>query len=45
MLSATSAPFAASSRYTHVFLERESRWRLVAAQGTLITPPPETSAA
>ncbi len=39
------APFAASSRYTHVFLERESRWRLVAAQGTLITPPPETSAA
>jgi len=39
------APFAASSRYTHVFLERESRWRLMAAQGTPITPPPQTSAA
>ena len=34
------APFAASSWYTHVFLERESRWRLMAAQGTPITPPP-----
>src|SRR6266566_3230941 len=34
------APFAASSRYTHVFLERKSRWRLVAAQGTPITPAP-----
>ena len=30
------APFAAHSRYTHVFIEQEDRWRLVAAQGTPI---------
>ena len=30
------APFAASSRYTHVFVEQQGRWRLVAAQGTPI---------
>jgi ketosteroid isomerase-like protein len=31
-------PFAASSRYTHVFVEREGTWRMVAAQGTQIAP-------
>jgi ketosteroid isomerase-like protein len=31
-------PFAASSRYTHVFVEHQGRWRLVAAQGTQIAP-------
>ena len=30
------APFAALSRYTHVYVEQQGRWRLVAAQGTLI---------
>jgi len=34
------APFAASSRYTHVYVQQQGRWRLVAAQGTQI--PPET---
>ncbi|MBA3832850.1 MAG: nuclear transport factor 2 family protein [Chthoniobacterales bacterium] len=33
-------PFGASSRYTHVFVERGDRWRIVAAQGTQIAPPP-----
>ncbi len=33
-------PFALSSRYTHVFAEQEGECRLVAAQGTLIPPPP-----
>ena len=28
------APFATSSRYTHVFIEEQGRWRLAAAQGT-----------
>jgi len=28
--------FAARSRYTHVYIEQEGRWRLVAAQGTQI---------
>ena len=32
------APFAASSRYTHVYVQQEGRWRLVAAQGTQIPP-------
>ena len=32
------APFTASSRYTHVYIEQEGRWRLVAAQGTQIPP-------
>ena len=32
------APFAASSRYTHVYVEQDGRWRLVAAQGTQIPP-------
>jgi len=30
-------PFAASSRYTHVYIEVGGRWRLVSAQGTQIT--------
>jgi hypothetical protein len=30
-------PFAVRSRYTHVYVEEQSRWRLVAAQGTQIT--------
>ena len=34
------APFAASSRYTHVFVEQQGEWRLVSAQGTQISPPP-----
>jgi len=29
-------PFTASSRYTHVFVEMQGRWRLVSAQGTQI---------
>ena len=31
-------PFAASSRYTHVYVEQQGRWRMVAAQGTQIAP-------
>jgi ketosteroid isomerase-like protein len=31
-------PFETSSRYTHVFVEQDGRWRMVAAQGTQITP-------
>jgi hypothetical protein len=30
-------PFAIRSRYTHVYVEQEGAWRLVAAQGTQIT--------
>jgi hypothetical protein len=30
------APFTASSRYTHVFVEQDGRWRMVSAQGTQI---------
>jgi len=29
-------PFTARSRYTHVFVEMQNRWRLVSAQGTQI---------
>ena len=29
-------PFATKSRYTHVYVEQQGRWRLVAAQGTEI---------
>ena len=29
-------PFAAKSRYTHVYAEQEGRWQLAAAQGTPI---------
>ena len=31
-------PFATSSRYTHVYVEQQGEWRLVAAQGTQIAP-------
>jgi hypothetical protein len=31
-------PFNVSSRYTHVYVEDQGRWRMVAAQGTLIAP-------
>jgi hypothetical protein len=31
-------PFTVSSRYTHVFVEQEGRWRMVSAQGTQISP-------
>ena len=34
------APFTAASRYTHVFVEQQGGWRMVAAQGTQIAPPP-----
>lgn len=30
--------FATSSRYTHVYVEQQGVWRLVAAQGTQIAP-------
>jgi uncharacterized protein DUF4440 len=39
------APFAASSRYTHVYVEQQGVWHLVAAQGTQIAPGPEQPAA
>jgi ketosteroid isomerase-like protein len=29
-------PFAVRSRYTHVYVEQQGRWRLVTAQGTQI---------
>lgn len=29
-------PFTASSRYTHVFVNEQTQWRLVSAQGTQI---------
>ena len=29
-------PFSAHSRYTHVFIEQQGQWRMVAAQGTQI---------
>ena len=31
------APFAATSRYTHVFVSLQNEWRLATAQGTPIT--------
>jgi len=31
-------PFVASSRYTHVYIQQEGRWRMVSAQGTRIAP-------
>jgi ketosteroid isomerase-like protein len=34
-------PFAASSRYTHVYVDQQGEWRLVTAQGTQIAPTPE----
>jgi ketosteroid isomerase-like protein len=30
------SPFSAKSRYTHVFVEQQGEWRMVAAQGTPI---------
>jgi hypothetical protein len=30
------SPFTVRSRYTHVYVEQQGRWRLVAAQGTRI---------
>jgi len=39
------APFAALSRYTHVYVEQRGRWRLVAAQGTPIPSESEQPAA
>jgi len=38
------APFAASSRYTHVFVDQRGEWRLATAQGTQISPAPGQSA-
>jgi uncharacterized protein (TIGR02246 family) len=32
----SDAPFVAGSRYTHVYVEQDGRWRLVSAQGTRI---------
>lgn len=29
-------PFEVQSRYTHVYVEQQARWRLVAAQGTQV---------
>jgi hypothetical protein len=29
-------PFGVHSRYTHVYVEQQARWRLVTAQGTQI---------
>ncbi len=37
------APFAASSRYTHVFVDQRGEWRLATAQGTQISPAPGQS--
>lgn len=31
-------PFTVDSRYTHVYVKHQARWRLVAAQGTRIAP-------
>ena len=38
------APFVASSRYTHVFVDRRGEWRLATAQGTQISPASGQSA-
>ena len=37
------APFAASSRYTHVFVDQGGEWRLATAQGTQISTAPGQS--
>ena len=38
------APFSASSRYTHVFVDQQGEWRLATAQGTQILPAPGQTA-
>src|SRR5258706_10322810 len=38
------APFVASSRYTHVFVDQQGEWRFATAQGTQISPAPGQSA-
>jgi ketosteroid isomerase-like protein len=38
------APFAAGSRYTHVFVDQRGDWRLATAQGKQISPAPGQSA-
>jgi len=38
-------PFATLGRYTHVYVEQQGRWRLVAAQGTPIASESEQPAA
>jgi ketosteroid isomerase-like protein len=38
------ALFAASGRYTHVFVDQRGEWRLATAQGTQISPAPGQSA-
>jgi ketosteroid isomerase-like protein len=37
-------PFSASSRYTHVYVEQQGRWRLATAQGTQTAPEPPSPA-
>jgi len=37
------SPFEANSRYTHVYVEQQGRWRLVSAQGTQIAAGQESS--
>lgn len=32
-------PFEVQSRYSHVYVEQQARWRLVSAQGTQIVAP------
>lgn len=38
-------PFAALSRYTHVYVEQQGRWRMLSAQGTPIASGSEQPAA
>jgi hypothetical protein len=33
-----SHPFAVESRYTHVYVNQDGEWRMIAAQGTKISP-------
>ena len=36
-------PFTVKSRYTHVYVEQQGQWRMVAAQGTQIAAEPDQS--
>lgn len=36
----SQTPFVAASRYTHVYVLQDGRWRLASAQGTPITQAP-----